>query len=130
MRSVGHSNLRFIKVKEEDKVEIFMTHITMTEETTETDIDLIVVTGKINMDRIGLDQDMNKIIGQKILEATQGLIKILEDRIVENTGLIIGMKIMVEAEVGVGLGKGHFQEITISVEGTIKSISNSRSKSG
>ena len=30
------------------------------------------------------------------------------------------MKIMVETEIGVGLGKGHFQEITISVEGMVE----------
>ena len=120
MKSIGHSNLRFIKVKEEDKVEICMTHKTMTEEITKTDIHPTLVTGEINMDRTGIDQGMNKIIGQKILEATQDLIKILEDRIVENTGVIIGMKITVETEVGVGLGKGHLQEITISVEEMIE----------
>ena len=46
--------------------------------------------------------------------------QILEDRIVENTAVIIGMKVTVETEEGVGLGKGHFQEITILVERTIE----------
>ena len=36
---------------------------------------------------------MNKIIGETILEASQDLIKILEDRIIENTGVTIEMKI-------------------------------------
>ena len=44
MRSIGHSNHRYIKV-EEDRVEIFMTHIMMTEEITETGIDPIVMRG-------------------------------------------------------------------------------------
>ena len=70
MRSVGHSNIRFIKVKEEDKLEIFMTHITMTEEITKTDIDPIVVTGEISMDKIEVDKGMNIIIGENILKAT------------------------------------------------------------
>ena len=39
------------------------------------------------MDRIEVDQGMNKTIGEKILEATCDLIKILEGRIVENTGV-------------------------------------------
>ena len=108
MRSIGHLNFKFIKVKEKDKVEFFMAHITMTEKITKIDIDLIVVTGESSMDRIEVDQGMNKTIGEKILEATQDLIIILEDRIIENTGVIIGMKIMVKTDMGVGLGKSHF----------------------
>ena len=38
----------------------------MTEEITKTDINPIVVTGEISMDRIGVDQGMNKIKGEKI----------------------------------------------------------------
>ena len=45
----------------------------------------------------------------------------MEDRTVEeDTEVIIGMKITVEKEAGVGQGKGHFQEITIIIEGAIK----------
>ena len=63
---------------------------------------------------------MNKIIGEEILEAMSDHIKILEDRIVEeNTAVIIGIKIIAEKEVGVGLKKDHFQEILI-IEGTIE----------
>ena len=48
------------------------------------------------------------------LEAMWDCIKISEDKIVEeNTEVIIGMKVIAEKEVEVGLGKDHFQEITI-----------------
>ena len=50
----------------------------------------------------------------------QDCIKILEDRIVESIEVITGMKITVETEVGVGLGKGYFQEIIILVEEMIE----------
>ena len=60
---------------------------------------------------------MNKIIGGKILEAIQEHTKILGDRIVEeNTEVTIGMKITVEKEVGVGLGKSQFQKIPKIIE--------------
>ena len=46
--------------------------------------------------------------------------QILEDRIVqENIVVIIGMKIIAEKEVEVGLGKDHFQGILI-IEGMIE----------
>ena len=117
---MGHLNLKFIKVTEEDKAEIFITHITMTEEITKIDIDPIVVKGEISMDTIEVDQGINQIIGETILEATQDIIKILEESIVENTGVIIRMKIMEETEVGVVLGKGLFLEITMTVEEMIE----------
>ena len=66
----------------------FMTHIIMTEESTETDIDLIVMIGEISMNRIEVGQNMNKISGEKTLEATQDHINTLEDRILENTGVL------------------------------------------
>ena len=84
-----------------------MTHIIMTEEITERDIDLIVMTREVNMNRIEVGQNTKKNIGERILEATQDHINILEDRIVENTGVIIGTEITVETEVGVDLGKDH-----------------------
>ena len=56
----------------------------------------------------------DKIIGEEILEAMRDHIKILEDRIVEQTiEAIIAMKIIAEKEVGVGLEKDHFQGIII-----------------
>ena len=48
------------------------------------------MTGEININRIEVGQNMNKITGEKSLEATQDHINILEDRIVQNTGIIIG----------------------------------------
>ena len=65
---------------------------------------------------------MNKIIEEEILEAKQGHIKILEDRIAEeNIEVIIGMKVTAEREVGIDLEKGHFQEIiVVIIERTIK----------
>ena len=43
--------------------------------------------------------------------------QILEERIVEeNMQVIIGMKIIVEKEIGVGLETDHFQEICIIEE--------------
>ena len=54
---------------------------------------------------------MNKTIGEKILGATPGHIKIWEDRIVEeDIEVIVGMKIAVEREVGVGIEIDHFKE--------------------
>ena len=49
----------------------------------------------------------------------QDHIKISKDEIVEeNTEVIIGMKVIAEKEVEVGLRKDHFQEI--SIEGMIE----------
>ena len=45
----------------------------------------------------------------------------MEDRIVEqNIKVIIGMKLIAEREVGVGLEKDHFQGIIIIIEGMIE----------
>ena len=68
---------------------------------------------------------MNKIIEEDILEATQDHIKILEDRIVESTEVIIGMKTTAEKEVG----EGHFSRNNNNRRND-RSISNSRSRSG
>ena len=93
--------------KRRGQVEIFMIHIIMTEEI------IKIGTGQI-MDKIEIDQGMDKIIGEEILGAMPGHIKILVDRIVEeNIEVIIGMKITVQREVGVGLEKDHFQGIII-----------------
>ena len=109
MGLLGSSNLWFIRAEEEeDKIDTFMICIIMTEEMTKIDIDQIVVTEEISIDRIEVGQDINKITGERILEVMWEHINILEDRIVENTGVIAGMKITLETEVGVGQGKGHF----------------------
>ena len=68
MKLIGNSNLRFIRAGEEDKVEIFMTHIIMTEEIIKIGIDQIVMTGEISIDKVEVDQGMNKIIGEEIIE--------------------------------------------------------------
>ena len=46
------------------------------------------------MEKVEVDQDMNKVIGKEILEAVQEHIKILKDRIEEDMEVIIGMKII------------------------------------
>ena len=123
MKLIGHSNLRYIKANKEDRVEIIMAHTIMAEGTIKIGTDQTVRIGEFNLTgKVEVDQCMNKIIGEEILEAIQGHIKILEDRIAEeNIELIIGMKITAEREVGVGLEKGHFQEIiVIIIEGMIE----------
>ena len=121
MGLIGNSNLRFIGAEKGDKVEIFMIHIIMTEEIIKIDTDQIGEIGEFNLvDKVEVDQGMNKIIGEKILEVMWEHTRILEDRIVEeNIEVIIGMRIIAEKEVGVGLGKDHFQGILI-IEGTIE----------
>ena len=79
--------------------------------------DQIAEIGKFNLvDKIEVDQGMNKIIGEEILEVTWEHIKILKDRIEENIEVIIGVKTIAEKEVGVGLGKDHCQGMLI-IEG-------------
>ena len=65
---IGNSNLRYIKAREGEKVEIFMIDITMISEVIKTGTDQIGVIGEVSLvDIIGVDQGMNKIIGQEIL---------------------------------------------------------------
>ena len=113
MKLIGHSNLKSIKVNEEDKVETFMTHSTMTGETITINIDQIVGIVEFNLTgKAEVDLCMNKTIEEEILGTIQGHIKISEDRIAEeNIEVILGMKITAEVEVEVGLEKGHFWEI-------------------
>ena len=73
-----------MKVNEEDKVETFMTHTTMIGGTIKINTDQIVGIGEFNLTgKTEVDQGMKKIIQEEILEAIQGHIKILEDRIAE-----------------------------------------------
>ena len=95
--SIGNSNLRCIRAGEEDKVEIFMTHIIMTEEIAKIDIDKIVVTEEMSIDRIKVEKGMNKIIGDEILEAMPDHINIsIDETVEENTEVTIGVKVIVE----------------------------------
>ena len=91
MRSIGHSNHTSVNAKEEDKVAIFMIHITMTEEAIKLGIDQIVVIGEFSLaDKVEVSQGMNRTIGEESLGAMPGHIKILEDRIVEEKTEVIG----------------------------------------
>ena len=61
---------QFIRAKEGDKVEIFMNQVTMIEEIIKIGRDQIAETGEFKLvDKIEVDQGMNKIIDEKILEA-------------------------------------------------------------
>ena len=93
----------------------------MTEETIKIGTEQTVEIGELSFTgKVEVGQGTNKTIGKEILEATQGHIKILEDRIVEeNIEVIIGMRITVEREVKVGLEKDHFQGI-IRIEGMVE----------
>ena len=75
----------------------------MTSEIIKTDIGQIVETeGSIG--KIEVDQDMGRIIEVKILEVTQEHIKILKDRVVEeSTEITIGMKVTEEIGIATGL---------------------------
>ena len=84
--------------------------------------DQIVETGEFNLvNKVEVDHGMNRIIGitvgEEILEVMWECTKILTDKIVEEKiEEIIGMNIIAEKEVGVGLGIDHFQGILI-IEG-------------
>ena len=70
MGQVGNSSPRFAKIKEGDRVEIFMIHVIMIEEIIKIGTDQIEEVGEFNLvDKTDIDQDMNKIIGEEILEA-------------------------------------------------------------
>ena len=99
-----------------------MTHTTMTGGTIKISIDQIVGIVEFNLTgKEEVIQDMNKIIEEETLEAIQGHIRILEDRIAgENIEVIIGMIVTVEKGIAVDLEKGHFQEIiAVIMEGMI-----------
>ena len=133
MGIIGNSNLRFIRAEEGDNVEFFMTHIIMIEKIVKSDTDQIVVMGEISIDKAELDPGMNKIrqnqgrprheqnYARGNFRGNARLHQDLEDRIAEeNTEVIIGMDIIAEKEVGIGLGKDCFQGITIIIEGMIE----------
>ena len=74
MEHIGNSNLRFIKAKEVDRVQFFMIHIIMMEEIIKICIDQIVEIEELNLvDKVGVDQGMNRIIGMIIGEETLGI---------------------------------------------------------
>ena len=64
-----------------------------------------------SIDKIEVDQSMNKIIEEEALEVIQEHTKILKDKIVKvSTEIIIEMKVMAEVETGTGLERDHFLE--------------------
>ena len=81
--------------------------------------------------KIEVDQGMNKVIEEEMLKVMQDVIKILKDKIVqESTEIIIEMTVMAEIEIGTGLEKDHFLETSVTEEmiGNGRSTSNSRSR--
>ena len=100
-----------------------MIHPVMIEEIIKIGTNQIAEIGEFNLvDKVEVGQGMNKIIGmiigEEILEALWEHIKILKDRIKEHIKEIIGMKIIAEKEVWVGLEKDHFQGILVIGEMT------------
>ena len=76
----------------------------------------IVETGE-SIDKIKVDQGVNKIIEGEVLEITQEHIKILEDKIVEeNTEVIIEMKLITEIGIGTDLERDYFLETLVTEE--------------
>ena len=61
-------NLRYTNVEPEAKQEIIITIKVTISEVIKIDIDQVVETEEINIDRIGVGQDMDQIIGEKTLE--------------------------------------------------------------
>ena len=98
-----------------------MIYIIMIEEITRIGTDRIVEIGEFNLvDKVEVHWDMNKIVGEEILEVTWECTKVLDDRIVgKNIEVILRMKIIAEKKVGVGPEKDHFQGIII-IEGIIE----------
>ena len=71
MGLIGNSNLRFIRAEEGDRAAISMIHVIMTEEIIKIETDQIVEIEEFNLvDRLEVDQDVNKIIEEDILEVT------------------------------------------------------------
>ena len=76
----------------------------------------IVETGD-SIDKIEVNQGMNKIIEEEIFEVMQKHIKILKDKIVEeSTEIITEMKVMAEVEIGTGVENDHFLENIVTEE--------------
>ena len=79
----------------------------MISEIIKIDIGQILQTEGI-IDKIEVDQDIDKIIEVKMLEVTLEHIKILKDRVVEeSTGTTIETKVIAEIGIGTGLEKDH-----------------------
>ena len=80
--------------------------------------------------KVDVDKGINKTIGEKILEPTQGHIMILKDRIIKkNIEVIIGMKIAVERGRSRSRERSFLRNNTNNNRRNDRSISNSRSRS-
>ena len=76
-----------------------------------------IVETRDSKDKIEVDLGMNKIIEEDILEVMQGHIKIMKDKIVEeSTETITQVKVIAEVEIGTGLEKVHFQKMLVVIE--------------
>ena len=104
MGQVDSSNHTFIKTEAEVRTEITIRR------TIRTGIDQTVVT-EDNTDKIMIGIDMNKIIGEGILEEMWGTT--LDKTVEESMEAIIEMTVMTEA--GTGLDKGHFRETIATI---------------
>ena len=88
----------------------------MTSEIIKINTGQIVETGD-SLVKIEVDQGINKITEEEILKVMQECIKILQDKIVEeSTEMFTEMKVMVEVEIGTGLEEDHFLETFITEE--------------
>ena len=97
MDQVDNLNPKFTKAKEEDKIVVMIDAI-MISKIIKIDIGQILETGHYGQDRGRPRYEQN--IEVEILEVMQEHIKILEDRIVEeSTEIIIEMKGIAEIEV-------------------------------
>ena len=86
----------------------------MISEIIKIDTGQIVETGD-SIDKMEVDQSMDKIIEEEVLKVTQECIKILKDKIVEeSTEIIIEMKVMVEVDIGTVLEKDNFPETLVT----------------
>ena len=96
-----------------------MTDAIMISEVIRINIDQKVEIGD-SIDRIEVGLDINKIVGEVILEVMQG---ILTDKIAdESIEIITEMKVMAEVEMGIGLEKGHFPETLVAIEMRVQAI--------
>ena len=128
MGLIDNTNLRSIRAEEGDKVDIFMVHIIMTGEIIKIGTYQIAEIGEFNLvDKLEVDQGMNKIIEVEILGITWECTKILEETIVEkNTEVIIGMKIIAER----GRSRERLFSRNINNRRNDRSLNNSRLMSG
>ena len=101
--NLRQANSKSTKAREEDKIVVVIIDIVMISNVTEIDTGQLVETVD-SIDKIEVDQNMNKITEEEILEVMQECIKILKDQIVEDsTKIIIEMMLMAKVEKGTGL---------------------------